>query len=162
MYAVPVDALNAIIFLRTAPPKGYEDYHGTPQGRISLDYPQDVYLWPRGADSPDVILARDRESGQHYRVFKYMKDYKNEKSEWEDTGRNFCVATGPQFIDLIKAVIRSRHSGQWIAWADDGKRLLAAAETPEQVNAAVERSGEKSAVFEWIEPSPSRPARIAH
>jgi hypothetical protein len=155
MYAVPVDELNTIIFSPKAPPRGYEQYHGEVQRDVTLlGATPGLYDWPQGAKRPEVVLARSRVNPKEYKIFKYASELNGEQSDYEPTGRAYCaVSTSSQFIGLIKAVIRHRHRGKWIAWSEDGKRLLAAGRTPMEAVAAVERTGSGPAIFEWVEPA---------
>jgi hypothetical protein len=157
MYAIPVDALNAIIFSPKAPPKGYEEYHGEVQSGVSLaGFSADLYHWPEGKERPDVVLARSLVDDKEYRVFKYLSDFERRDEGYEDTGRTFCIISNAgQFVDLMRSVIRLGHRGEWVAWSEDGSRLLAAGSTPEEVNAAVDRTGAGPAIFEWVEPRPA-------
>jgi hypothetical protein len=154
MYAVPVDALNAIIFSPNAPPKGYEEYHGNVQEGVSLsDYSPEIYDWPEGSERPDVILARSRANSKQYKIFKYLRDFNNEQISYINIGKVFCIVNTPkQLVDLIKSAIRDKHRGEWIGWSEDGKRLLASGKTPEEVNAAVAKQRVGPAIFEWVEP----------
>jgi hypothetical protein len=61
-----------------------------------------------------------------------------------------------RFLEIIRAAIRSRQKGQWIAWSPDDNRLVAAGESPEKLEVALARSGVDEAVMEWVEPAPDR------
>lgn len=150
-YAIPVDEMNVIVFLDEPPPKGYEDYHGEPEVGVRLDLPQDLHLWPNGAKAPEIVLARSRSDRRHFKAFKYRDEFERERPFFEDTHRTFNIYNKRQFVELMKGVIRFRHHGQWIAWTRDRKNLLAAANSFEQLDEQVERSGKGPAVFELVE-----------
>jgi len=155
MYAVPVDALNAIIFSPKAPPKGYEEYHGKVQKDVSLiDDPLEDDLWPEDAELPHVILARSEADSKEYKVFKSLNQFRCKGAGYTDTRTAYCIANASsQFIALIKAAIRAKHRGKWIGWSEDRKRLVATGKTPEEVIAEVDQKRVGPAIFEWVEPA---------
>lgn len=154
MYAVPVDSLNAIIFCPKAPPKGYEEYHGQVQEYVSLDEnPLEDYRWPEAGELPHLILARSDADSKEYKVFKSLNQFQSEGIGYTDTHMASCsVSNSSQFASLIKAAIRAKHRGEWIGWSQDGKRLLAAGKTPEEVTARVAQMKGGPPIFEWVEP----------
>jgi hypothetical protein len=81
MYAVPVDALNAILFSPKAPPKGYEEYHGKGQKDVSFfDDPLEDDLWPEDGELPHVILAKSEADSKEYKVFKSLNQFRCKRS----------------------------------------------------------------------------------
>jgi hypothetical protein len=154
MYAVPVDALNAIIFSPKAPPKGYEEYHGNVQNDVSLfDDSPEIYRWPECGELPHVILARSQANSNEYRVFRSRNQFNGEEQGYTNTGRSCCIAhNSSQFVSLIKAAIRMKHRGEWIGWSEDGNRLVATGKTPEEASDAVAQKRGGPAIFEWVEP----------
>jgi len=51
-----------------------------------------------------------------------------------------------------QARLRLEHSGQWVAWTEDGRRIVAAADEYEEVRDAARRAGVERAVCEWLPP----------
>ena len=89
------------------------------------------------------------------------------KSELSQSGlaRPELVAWSALWHDL-KAMKRSdrtrshpvphRYGGQWVAWTQDGLRIVAAGKTPDEVRAAAMRAGVKDIAYEWIPPAGER------
>ncbi|MFO0953718.1 MAG: DUF5678 domain-containing protein [Isosphaeraceae bacterium] len=55
------------------------------------------------------------------------------------------------------ARLRLEHAGRWVAWAEDGKSVVAVGDDPESVRAAARQAGTARAVLEWVPPVPFRP-----
>jgi hypothetical protein len=51
-----------------------------------------------------------------------------------------------------QARLRLEYSGRWVAWTDDGRRIVAAADEYEAVREAARRAGVEGAVCEWLPP----------
>jgi len=51
-----------------------------------------------------------------------------------------------------EARLRLEHAGRWVAWTPDFHDVAASGETFEEVRAAVEASGRKDLIYEWVEP----------
>ena len=57
----------------------------------------------------------------------------------------------------VQARLRLEHAGRWVAWADDDRSVIAAADTFEEVREAAGRAGHLRALYEWVPPVPVRP-----
>ncbi len=67
--------------------------------------------------------------------------------------------SGPPPGELAPEVrMRLEHAGRWVAWTSDGRRIVAAGETPEAVRDAAERAGEARFILDWIPPVEERSA----
>lgn len=156
-YAVPIDPLNAIVFSAVAPPRGLGAFHGPVQANVTLEPPEGevfpgLFQWPEGEPRPEVILCVARDDPKRYALFKYRNQV--DPSVFRETGRTFVwLGSRSQFENLIRAVVRLKHAGEWVAWTQGGRRFLAAGPTSEAVHEAVERTGVEAAVYEWVEPA---------
>ena len=52
----------------------------------------------------------------------------------------------------VQARLRLEHAGRWVAWTEDGRRIVAAADDYEAVRHAARRAGVERAVCEWLPP----------
>ena len=48
--------------------------------------------------------------------------------------------------------LRLENSGKWVAWSEDGKRVVASAEEFESLLAAVRAAGGERVIWEWLPP----------
>ena len=51
-----------------------------------------------------------------------------------------------------QARLRLEHAGQWVAWTEDGRQIVAAGGEYEGVREAARRAGVERAVCEWLPP----------
>jgi hypothetical protein len=65
-------------------------------------------------------------------------------------------ATEPAEIPIdewpLQARLRLEHSGKWVAWSEDGSRIVAAADDYEAVRTAARQAGVERAICEWLPP----------
>jgi hypothetical protein len=52
----------------------------------------------------------------------------------------------------LQARLRQEHAGRWVAWSDDGRRIVASGDDFEVVRAAARQAGFERAVCEWLPP----------
>jgi hypothetical protein len=51
-----------------------------------------------------------------------------------------------------QARLRLEHAGQWVAWSEDGREIVAAGDEYQTVRAAARRAGVERAICEWLPP----------
>jgi hypothetical protein len=52
----------------------------------------------------------------------------------------------------LQARLRLEHAGRWVAWTEDGGRIVAAADDYEAVRTAARQAGVERAICEWLPP----------
>jgi hypothetical protein len=53
-----------------------DEFRGTVEDGVSLDYNMNVHDWPDGDECPEAVLGRDPSNPKRYKVFKYARDLK--------------------------------------------------------------------------------------
>jgi hypothetical protein len=53
----------------------------------------------------------------------------------------------------MSQVVAREYGGKWVAWTEDHTRIVAAADTFEEVRTAAERVGLRDPIFLWVPPS---------
>lgn len=159
MNAVHVPKLSAVLFFDFRLPREYEDFHGEMQEGVRFldeDVQSVTHDWPRGSSLPDPAVCRSRSDPKLYRFFKRREDV--DTSQFEILGQNYsCVPNRREFIEIMNAIARMENAGKWIAWSNDGRHLVASAETFDEIHAHIDRLGVERAVYEWVDPVPTCP-----
>jgi len=55
-----------------------------------------------------------------------------------------------------RPVVPRQYSGQWIAWSQDGSRIVASGQTLAAARAAALAAGQREVGYEWVPPANTR------
>src|SRR2546428_532152 len=56
----------------------------------------------------------------------------------------------------LPETVPQEYAGKWVAWTKDAMRIVAAANTPEELKVEAERKGVRDIVYQWVPPADQR------
>lgn len=70
-----------------------------------------------------------------------------------ETWHNSVAMSRTSVDRRLGPVVPRAYGGRWVAWTQDGKQIVAAGKTPEEVRAAARRAGVSDVAYEWVPPA---------
>lgn len=64
-------------------------------------------------------------------------------------------------LKQLPEIVPSSYGGRWIAWTSDALRIVAVADSPEELQIQACASGQHDIIYEWVPPADQRLVGLA-